>query len=151
MSADAELDEIFIRYSAERDLLLYARTGERALVWRVYEAFRLAGMTIPVRVLAIFDEWAAEPVPRRAAKTIRAAERILDETGAYTGPTERRLPEPLTAFIHDRGREEARLTGRAMVRVYGPAGLGGRGGTVGEGTFRDRRPSAAGLPLRLRC
>ena len=48
------------------------------------------------------------------ARIVGAAERILDETGAYTGPTERHLHEPLTAFIHDRGLDEARLTGRAM-------------------------------------
>ncbi len=64
--------------NAERDLLLYARTRERAFVWRVYKAHRRAGMAIPDRVLTIFDEWASEPASRRSAKKIRAAEHSLD-------------------------------------------------------------------------
>lgn len=77
MSVDA-LTARLIRHNASRDLTLYARTGERHLVWRIFRAYRQVGMEVPEQVLSILDEWAAEPVARRAAKAIQAAERALD-------------------------------------------------------------------------
>jgi len=51
---------------------------------------------------------------RTAARIFGAAERILDETGVHIGPTERRLSDSLTAFIAERGLEEARSSGRDL-------------------------------------
>jgi predicted ATPase/class 3 adenylate cyclase len=49
-----------------------------------------------------------------AAELFGAAERILEETGAYIGPTERRLYDPLTAFVRDRDLDDRRGAGRAL-------------------------------------
>ena len=49
-----------------------------------------------------------------AAEIFGAGERILDETGAHIGPTERRLYDPLTALIRDRELDEPRSAGRAL-------------------------------------
>jgi predicted ATPase len=51
---------------------------------------------------------------RTAARIFGAAERILHETGVQIGPTERRLSDSLTAFIAERGLEEARSSGREL-------------------------------------
>lgn len=65
-------------------------------------------------LLAAATALLARGIDEPAAKLLGAAEQILDETGAYIGPTERRLHEPLPAFIRDHGLDDARLSGYAM-------------------------------------
>jgi predicted ATPase len=65
-------------------------------------------------LLAAATALLARGINEAAAELIGAAERILDETGAYIGPTERRLHEPLPAFIRDHGLDDARRSGREM-------------------------------------
>jgi predicted ATPase len=49
-----------------------------------------------------------------AACVFGSSERILDETGAHIGPTERRLYDPLTKFVAERHLEADRQSGREL-------------------------------------
>lgn len=96
-----------LRYGATRNLWLYARTGQREFVWRVWREFRQAGHPIPEAVLRIVDEWVTERPGRRAAKLIRNAERDFD----------------VVQNLHIREHELGQRAGESAVAVAADFGL----------------------------
>jgi len=67
-----------LRYSVNRYLQLYRRTGVRAFIWRCWRDARRAGEPVPEAVLAIIDGWAQEPPTAGDARRMEAAERRHD-------------------------------------------------------------------------